>query len=89
MVNEKVGHKWLSAVAYAKQTGLGVEEVKKMIRNGELKGHITENDGAFSKYYVKVGIDGEESVPREKYDEVVSELAKYKACQEALLKILT
>ncbi len=34
--------KYVSAEKYSRDSGIGVEEVKKMCRNGELKCHMTD-----------------------------------------------
>lgn len=38
----QINHKWISAEAYAKATGLSPEKAKQMIRNGTLEGTQTE-----------------------------------------------
>lgn len=64
--------KYMSASGYAKATGIGEAEVKKMIATGELKAHITEG----GHYKIEVSQD---AVPIEDYREVIEENARLKA----------
>lgn len=50
---QEVPFYYLSARAYAKQTGIGETEVKKQLIKGELEGFTTDN-----QYKVKVYKDG-------------------------------
>lgn len=50
---QEVPFYYLSARAYAKQTGIGEAEVKKQLKKKELEGLITDN-----QYKVKVYKDG-------------------------------
>ena len=59
----EVGHKWISATEYAKQTGLGVEKVKQFIRDKKIEGEQTE-DG-----YWKVKVYKDECVSKEVFNE--------------------
>ena len=63
--------KYVSAEQYSKNTGLGVEEVKKLCRNGLLDYFMTEG----GHYKIKVMQDG---VSREQYDKVVEENIRLK-----------
>lgn len=63
---EEVPYYYLSARAYAEQTGIGVEEVKKQFRNGKLEGLKTNG-----QYKIKVFKNG--SVPYENYEKVLQE----------------
>lgn len=58
----QVNHKWISARAYAKQTGLGEEKVKQFIKNGKIEGELTD-DG-----YYKVKVYTGDSVSRKEYE---------------------
>ena len=62
---------YLSARAYAKQTGIGEAEVKKQLIKKELDGFVTEG-----QYKIKVFKDG--GVPREQYEKVTQENAVMK-----------
>lgn len=65
---------YLSARAYAKQTGIGEAEVKKQLLKGELEGFTTDN-----QYKVKVYKDG--GVSRKEYEAI------YKRAIEAETKL--
>lgn len=71
----KVNHRYMSVSEYAKQVGLGVEEVKKMIRRKEIPGHITKNNTKYPHYRVRVDLI-ENSVPREKYEEALKRIVE-------------
>ena len=58
--------RYVSAEEYSRQSGIGVEEVKRLCRTNQLKHFMTEGG------YYKIAVD-DDSVPREKYDEVVKE----------------
>ncbi len=64
--------KYVSAEKYSRDSGIGVEEVKKMCRNGELKCHMTEGG------YYKIQVD-QDSVPIEKYEKLKKENIELKA----------
>lgn len=78
-----VNHKWLSARAYAKQTGLGEEKVKQFIRTGKIEGLQTE-DG-----YWKVKVYDDDAVSRKEYDALNEKYikleTKYKMVEQILL----
>lgn len=57
---------YYSAREYAKKTGLGVEEVKHMVKRGFLKGDVTEG----GHYKIEVW---ENSIPIEQYQELLKE----------------
>ena len=58
--------KYVSAEEYSRQSGIGVEQVKKLCRNGELNHYMTEGG------YYKIRVDSD-SVPIEKYEKVKEE----------------
>lgn len=58
----EVNHKWMSARAYAKATGLGEEKVKQFIKAGKIEGQMTD-DG-----YYKVKVYKDDAVSRKEYD---------------------
>lgn len=62
--------KYVSAVEYHKITGIGVEEVKRLCRTGQLKHYRTEGG------YYKIAVDNENSVPREEYERVLERAIK-------------
>lgn len=70
--------KYVSAEEYSRQSGIGVEQVKKLCRNGELEHYMTEGG------YYKIRVDSD-SVPREKYEEVKSENIRLKTVIETIL----
>ena len=63
---QEVPYYYLSARAYAEQTGIGVEEVKKQFKMGKLEGLKTNG-----QYKIKVFKNG--SVPYENYERVLQE----------------
>lgn len=62
--------RYVSAEEYSRQSGMGVEAVKKLCRNGELEHYMTEGG------YYKIKVDGD-SVSRKTYEEL------QKRCVEA------
>ena len=62
---------YLSAEKYAKESGLGIEEVKKKCRNGEIKCEMTEG----GHYKILVYND---AVPVEEYQKLKDENTKLK-----------
>ena len=63
--------KYVSAEEYSRKSGIGVEEVKRMCRNGELKHHMTEGG------YYKIQVD-QDTVPIEKYEKAQEEITRLK-----------
>lgn len=63
--------KYLSAEQYAKQSGMGVEEVKRQCRIGTIPCLMT--DGGYYKIPVY-----EDVVPIEQYEKVLQEKERYK-----------
>ncbi len=82
MQNIQVNHKWLSAKAYAEQTGLGVEKVKQFIRAGKIEGEQTD-DG-----YWKVKVYKDDAVSREEYNKVLEENTELKTTLNMMKKVL-
>ena len=70
--------KYVSAEEYSRQSGMGVEQVKKLCRNGKLKHYMTEGG------YFKIQIDSD-SIPIEKYQEVRDENTKLKTIIKTIL----
>lgn len=70
--------KYVSAEEYARQSGMGVQQVKKLCRNGELEHYMTEGG------YYKIKVDSD-SVPIKKYQEVKDENIRLKAILETVL----
>lgn len=62
-------HYYLSALAYAKKTGINPETVKAMLRTNQLEGFVTEG-----QYKIKVYKNG--SVSREEYESILKEKIK-------------
>lgn len=54
--------KYVSAEEYSRQSGIGVEEVKRLCRTKQLKHFMTEGG------YYKIAVD-DDSVSREKFEE--------------------
>lgn len=63
----EVNHYYISAEAYSKQTGLGVEEVKRLCRIGRISCERTK------KGYYKIKVYKDNCVSKEEYDRVVKE----------------
>lgn len=69
----EINHYYISAEAYSKQTGLGVEEVKRLCRIGRIPCERTK------KGYYKIKIYKNDCVSIEEYDRVVKENIELKA----------
>lgn len=63
----EVNHYYISAEAYSKQTGLGVEEVKRLCRIGRIPCERTK------KGYYKIKVYKDNCVLKEEYDRVIKE----------------
>lgn len=70
--------KYVSAEEYSKQSGIGVAQVKKLCKSGELEHYMTEGG------YYKIRVDSD-SVPIEKYIEVKQENSRLKTILETIL----
>ena len=70
--------KFVSAEQYSKQSGIGVEEVKRLCKTNQLKHYMTQGG------YYKIAVD-DDSVPIEKYQEVKEENIRLKAILETIL----
>lgn len=70
--------KYVSAEQYSKESGIGVEQVKKLCRSGELEHYMTEGG------YYKIKVDSD-SVPIEKYKKVEEENIRLKTILETIL----
>lgn len=70
--------KYVSAEEYSRQSGMGVEQVKKLCRNGDLEHYMTEGG------YYKIKVDSD-SVPIERYQEVKDENTRLKTLLETIL----
>lgn len=73
--------KYISAEAYSKKSGIGVEEVKRLCRTNQLKHFMTEGG------YYKIAED-DDSVPIEKYQEEKRRRIEAETKLEMLKKIL-
>ena len=70
--------KYVSAEEYSRQSGMGVEQVKKLCRSGELEHYMTQGG------YYKIKVDSD-SVPIEKYIEVKQENSRLKTVLETII----
>ena len=70
--------KYVSAEQFSKQSGMGVEQVKKLCKSGELEHYMTEGG------YYKIRVDSN-SVPIEKYKKVEEENIRLKTILETIL----
>lgn len=68
----EINHYYISAEAYSKQTGLGVEEVKRLCRIGRMPCERTK------KGYYKIKVYKDNCVSREEYDIILKENSKLK-----------
>lgn len=64
--------KYVSAEEYSRRSGMGVEEVKRQCRLGNIPHMMTE------KGYYKIEVYDNDVVSRKQYDQVVEENAKLK-----------
>lgn len=69
--------KYVSAEKYSKLCGIGVEEIKRLCRMGELEHFRTE------KGYYKIAVR-QNTVKKELYDKVVEENAKLKGIIQSI-----
>lgn len=69
--------KYVSAEKYSKESGLGVEEVKRLCRLGEIPCKMTEGG------YYKIPIY-EDAVPKEQYEKVKEENIRLKTVLEQI-----
>lgn len=72
--------KYVSAEEYSRQSKIGVEEVKRLCRTNQLKHFMTEGG------YYKIAVD-DDSVPREKYNELNEKYLKLLSKVETVQKI--
>lgn len=68
---------YVSAEKYSKESGLGVEEVKRLCRLGEIPCKMTEGG------YYKIPVY-EDAVPKEQYDKVKEENVRLKTILEQI-----
>lgn len=71
-------HKYVSAEEYSRQSGIGVEEVKRLCRTNQLKHFMTEGG------YYKIAVD-DDSVSKEQYDKVKEENTRLKTIIDTIL----
>ena len=74
--------KYVSAEEYSRQSKIGVEEVKRLCRTNKLKHFMTEGG------YYKIAVD-DDSVPKEKYNELNEKYLKLVSKLESVQKIVT
>jgi hypothetical protein len=72
--------KYVSAEEYSRQSKIGVEEVKRLCRTNQLKHFMTEGG------YYKIAVD-DDSVPKEKYNELNEKYLKLLSKVETVQKI--
>ena len=70
--------KYVSAEEYSRQSGMGVEQVKKLCRSGELEHYMTEGG------YYKIKVDSD-SVPIEKYQAIKDENTRLRTVLETIV----
>ncbi len=74
--------KYVSAEEYSRRSGMGVEEVKRQCRLGNIPHMMTE------KGYYKIEVYDNNVVSREQYDKVIEENAKLKTTVSNMKSIL-
>ena len=72
--------KYISAEEYSRQSGIGVEEIKRLCRTGEIKCLRTE------KGYYKIPVY-QDSVPMEEYQKLKEEVIKLKTTISSMINI--
>jgi hypothetical protein len=72
--------KYVSAEEYSRQSGIGVEEVKRLCRTGEIKCLRTE------KGYYKIPVY-QDSVPIEEYQKLKEEVIRLKTTISSMINI--
>lgn len=77
----QINHYYVSPAEYSKQTGLGIEQVKRLCRIGKIPYELSEG----GQYHIKVFRDN--CVPREQYENVLKENEKLKTIIENIYKI--
>ena len=75
--------KYVSAEEYSRQSGIGVEQVKRLCRNGQLKHYMTEGG------YYKIAVDNDNTVSKEEYEKVFERAIKAETTLEQITKMLT
>ena len=70
--------KFVSAEEYSRQSGMGVEQVKKLCRSGELEHYMTGGG------YYKIKVDSD-SIKKEKYIEVKQENSRLRTVLETIV----
>lgn len=70
--------KYVSAEEYSRQSGIGVEEVKRLCRTNQLKHFMTERG------YYKIATD-DDSVPIDEHQKVVQENTRLKTLLETIM----
>ena len=73
--------KYVSAEEYSRQSGIGVEEVKRLCRTNQLKHFMTEGG------YYKIAVD-DDSIPRPVYEEEQRKRIEAEAKLQLLKNIL-
>lgn len=73
--------KYVSAEEYSRQSGMGVEEVKRLCRTNQLKHFMTEGG------YYKIAVD-DDSVPIEQFEEEKRKRIEAETTLQLLEKIL-
>lgn len=73
--------KYVSAEEYSRQSGIGVEEVKRLCRTNQIKHFMTEGG------YYKIAVD-DDTIPRQVYEEEQRKRIEAEAKLELLKNIL-
>lgn len=77
---ETIPYFYVSPKEYSEQTGMWIEDVKRLIRQGDLEGEYNKDTG-----YYKVKVYRNQAVSREEHEKTVKELVKYKTIVETIV----
>lgn len=77
---EVIPYFYVSPKEYSEQTGMWIEDVKRLIREGKLEGEHNKETG-----YYKVKVYRNEAVSRKEHEATLQELIKYKTIVNTFL----
>ena len=80
MTEEQIPFYYVSPKEYSEQTGMWIEDVKRLIREGRLEGEHNKETG-----YYKVKVYRDEAVSRKEHEALLQELVKYKTIVNTFL----
>lgn len=80
ITEEEIPFFYVSPKEYSEQTGMWIEDVKRLVREGKLEGEHNKETG-----YYKVKVYRNEAVSRKEYEDALQELTKYKTIVNTFL----